>query len=252
MRLKALVLLIATLPFAAAAQSAAHGDTHWDYAGKYGPVNWGKIDPSYKACSAGKEQSPIDIHGAKRVKGLQPIEFHYRTGPATVEHEGHAIDVDFGRGNYIVLDGAQYELQSVHFHRPSEHAVKGRLADMEAHFVHRSADGKLAVISVLLNEDINTPNPLLATLWTNLPQTEGQSSKVTESVNPGALLPASRAYWTYTGSLTVPPCTEGVKWFVMQQPMTVGRTQLRAFQAVVPLTARPLQDARGRKIEASE
>jgi carbonic anhydrase len=170
-----------------------------------------------------------------------------------VEHEGHAIDIDFGRGSYIVADGVQYELQAVHFHRPSEHAVKGRLADMEAHFVHKSADGKLAVVAVLLNEDINSPNALLSSLWADLPKTEGQSSKVSESVNPAGLLPPDRGYWTYTGSLTVPPCTEGVKWIVMQQPMTVGRGQMRAFQAAVPLvSSRSLQDLHGRKIEASQ
>jgi carbonic anhydrase len=254
MKLRVAALLFASLGCMASAQTPAspQDGPHWDYVGKYGPLNWGKLDPSYRACSAGKEQSPVDLRGAKRSKTLKPVEFHYMAGPVQVVNNGHTIQVDVAPGSYIVADGVRYDLVEFHFHHPSEEAIKGRLSDMVVHLVHKSADGKLAVVAVLFNEDINSPNALLSTLWANLPKSAGQSEKIADGINAGGLLPADRNYWTYTGSLTTPPCTEGVKWFVLQQPMTIGRTQLRTFAALFPINSRPLQDLHGRKIEASQ
>jgi carbonic anhydrase len=123
---------------------------------------------------------------------------------------------------------------------------------MDVHLVHKSADGKLAVVAVRLTEDVGKPNAVLATLWPRLPRTAGASEKVTEMVNAGGLLPADRGYWTYMGSLTVPPCTEGVRWFVLEQDMGLSRDQLRAFAAIFKVNSRPLQDSHGRRIEANE
>jgi len=247
----ALGMAVVSSATAVQAQNAADA-VHWDYVGKYGPINWGKLDPSFKACGNGKEQSPVDLRGAKRNKALQPIEFHYISGPVEVVNDGHTIHVNVAPGSYIVSDGVRYDLTEFNFHHPGEEAIKGRLSDVSVHFVHKSADGKYAVIAVLLNEDINTPNALISTLWTNLPKAAGQTEKISDSLNAGGLLPGSRAYWTYTGSLTVPPCTEGVKWFVMQQPLTIGRGQLKILATMFPISSRPLQDLHGRKIEASE
>jgi carbonic anhydrase len=123
---------------------------------------------------------------------------------------------------------------------------------MEVHLLHRSADGKLAVVAVRLNEDAGNPNAVLATLWPHLPMKAGASEKVTEMVNPGGLLPADRGYWSYLGSLTTPPCTEGVRWFVLEQELSISRDQLRAFAGLFRVNTRPLQDAHGRRIEANE
>jgi carbonic anhydrase len=123
---------------------------------------------------------------------------------------------------------------------------------MEVHLLHRSADGKLAVVAVRLNEDAGNPNAVLATLWPHLPTRAGASEKVTEMVNPGGLLPADRGYWTYLGSLTTPPCTEGVRWFVFEQELSISRDQLRAFAGLFSVNTRPLQDPHGRRIEANE
>jgi carbonic anhydrase len=235
-----------------AAASAAQTKAHWSYAGKTGPVNWGKLDPAYKACSQGREQSPIDIRGAHLNKTLQPIQFHYIAGPVTLENNGDTIIVHVNPGSYITADGARYELQQFHFHHPSEEAVKGKLTDMVVHLVHQSADGKLAVIAVRFTMDRGDANAVLAALWPHLPTTAGTTEKVTDMVNPGGFLPADRGYWTYTGSLTTPPCTEGVRWFVFEEVLSVSRAQLRAFTAIFPLNSRPLQDAHGRRIEASE
>jgi carbonic anhydrase len=250
MRLPAVALLLAG--FACAAGAQAPSTPKWDYLGKYGPINWGKLDPAWKACSAGKEQSPVNITGAKLNKGLQPIEFHYMAAPVTLENNGHTVEVHVRPGSYIVADGVRYDLQQFHFHHPAEEAVKGRLSDMVVHLVHQSADGKIAVVAVRFAENRGQPNALLATLWANLPKAAGQTTKIDDVVNPGGFLPADRGYWTYTGSLTAPPCTEGVKWIIFQQEMSLSREQLRAFAALYPVNSRPLQDLRGRKVEASE
>ncbi len=253
MRSRAVALLLAGLACVAAAQTPSPtAEPKWDYLGKYGPINWGKMDPAWKACSEGKEQSPVDIRNAKLNKALQPIEFHYLAGAVEVVNTGRTIQVNVPPGSYIVSDGVRYDLVQFHFHHPSEEAVKGKLTDMVVHLVHKSSDGKYAVVAVRLLENRGEPNALLSTLWTNLPKSAGQTEKIADMVNAGGFLPADRAYWTYTGSLTIPPCTEGVKWFVLQQEMPLSREQLRAYTAMFRVSSRPLQDLHGRKIEASQ
>jgi len=252
MRFPVLAVFALGLATFAAAQSAEHSTANWSYEGKTGPLEWGKLDPEYKACSKGHEQSPIDIRGAHLNKALPPIEFHYIAGPITLEHNGHTIVAHVNPGSYIVVGGARFDLVQFHFHHPSEEAVKGKLSDMVVHLVHRSADGKVAVVAILLNEDRGSPNAVLAALWPHLPKTAGTSDKVTEMVSAGGLLPADRAYWTFMGSLTTPPCTEGVRWFVLEDTLTLSRDQLRAFAALFKVNSRPLQEPHGRRIEANE
>ncbi len=244
--------IVAALILAFASLASAQSTAHWDYEGKTGPLGWGKLDPAYTACSKGREQSPIDIRGAKLNKALKPIEFHYIAGPVTLENNGHTIVVHVNPGSYIVANGVRYDLVQFHFHRPSEESFKGKLSDMDIHLVHKSADGKLVVLAVRLNEDLGFPNAMLSTLWQHLPTKVGASEKVTDMVNPGGLLPADRGYWTYMGSLTTPPCTEGVRWFIFEQELSVSRDQLRAFAAIYNINSRPVQDAHGRRIEANE
>ena len=242
--LAAFVLGLATL---AAAQTAP-----WDYTGKRGELVWGKLDPAYQACSKGHEQSPIDIRGAHLNKALQPIEFHYIAGPVTLVNTGHTVEIRVNPGSYIMAGGVRYDLVQFHFHHPGETAVKGKLTDMEAHLVHKSADGKLAVVAVRLAEDAGNPNAVLAALWKHLPKTAGASEKTADMVDPAGLLPADRGYWTYMGSLTIPPCTEGVHWFVFEQELSVSRDQLRTFAAMFRMNTRALQESHGRRIEANE
>jgi carbonic anhydrase len=248
MRLPAFAAIVFALASIAAAQTTAP----WEYTGKRGELNWGKLDPAYQACSKGHEQSPIDIRNARLNKALQPIEFHYIAGAVTLVNTGHTVEVDVKPGSYIVTGGVRYDLVQFHFHHPGEAAVKGKLTDMEAHLVHKSADGKLAVVAVRLREDLDAPNAVLAALWPHLPKTAGATDKVTEMVNAGGLLPADRGYWTYEGSLTAPPCTEGVRWFIFEQELTVSRDQVRAFAALYKMNTRALQDPHGRHIEANE
>jgi carbonic anhydrase len=248
MRFSAFAVLVLGIATLGAAQETAH----WDYEGKTGPLGWGKLDPAYKACSQGHEQSPIDIRGAHLNTALQPIEFHYIAGTVKLVNNGHTVQVEVKPGSYILAGGVRYDLIQFHFHHPSEEAVKGKLSDMVIHLVHKSADGKTAVIAVRLNQDPGFPNAQLATLWEHLPLKTGATETTTEMVNPGGLLPADRGYWTYMGSLTVPPCTEGVRWFVFEQEVSISREQLRRFAALFRINSRPLQDAHGRRIEANE
>ena len=242
--LAALVIGTATL---AAAQNA-----NWSYEGKTGPLRWGKLDPSFEACGRGHEQSPIDIRGARLNKALQPIEYHYKAGVVTLENNGHMIVAHVNPGSYIVADGVRYDLVEYDFKHPSEETVRGKLSDMSVQLVHKSADGKFAIVAVRLKEDQNFPNAIFATLFGHLPKTKGATEKITDMINPGGLLPANRAYWTYMGSLTTPPCTEGVHWFVLEQEVTLSRDQLRAFVAIYKVNTRQVQDAHGRKIEGTE
>lgn len=225
---------------------------HWDYLGKYGPLNWHHLDPAWRVCSSGKEQSPIDIRHAHLNKALKPIEFHYMAGPVTLVNDGRTIVAKVQPGSYIIAGGVRYDLVRLDFHHPSEEAVKGNLSDMSVHLVHRSADGKIAIIAILLTEDQGYPNAVLSTLWSHMPKAAGQTAKITDMIDPAGLLPADHGYWTYMGSLSEPPCTEGVRWFVLEQSVSIGREQLRAYATLFRVSSRPLQDPHGRKIEANE
>ena len=253
MRVTALFSVSILVAAVASAQTTTPQTTaHWDYYGKTGPLGWGRLDPAYRLCSQGKEQSPIDIRGAHLNKALQPIEFHYIAGSVDLENTGNTVIVHVKPGSYIMANGVRYDLQQFHFHHPAEEAVNGKLTDMDVHLVHKSADGKLAVIAVRLSEERGDPNATLAMLFDHLPTTAGATGKVDDMVNPGGVLPGDRGYWTYMGSLTAPPCTEDVRWFVLEQPVSISRTQLRTFAALFRVNSRPLQDAHGRRIEANQ
>lgn len=247
MRLTAFAAFALAFASVAAAQT-----TPWEYTGKRGELNWGKLDPAYQACSKGHEQSPIDIHGARLNKTLAPLEFHYIAGAVTLENDGHTIVVRVKPGSTMVAGGVRYELVEYHFHHPAETAVKGKLTDMEVQLLHKSADGKMAMLVVRMRENLDAPNAVLAALWPHLPKTAGATDKTTEMVNAGGLLPADRGYWTYMGSLATPPCTEGVRWFIFEQEMSLSRDQLRAFAVLYKMNTRAVQDAHGRRIEANE
>lgn len=224
----------------------------WGYEGSMAPTFWSRISPAYSACSRGQKQSPVDIHDARLNTVLKPIEFDDLAGPVTMTNTGRTVRVDVDPGSYIVASGQRYELAYYEFHHPSEHTIHNRLSDMELDMVYRGAGGKTAILAVLLSEAEDIPNATLATLWANLPARAGQSEKVSAMVNPGGLLPADRGYWTYTGSLLEPPCTEGVTWYVFEHPIDISRGQYDAFSALFPMNSRPTQDLHGRKIQADE
>jgi len=230
----------------------AQNGANWTYEGKTGPLVWGKLDPSYEACSKGHEQSPIDMRGARLNKSLEPLVFHFIAGPMTLENTGRGIVAHVDPGSVMVADGVHYRLVELDFHHPSEHPVKGRLSDMEVDMVFHSDDSKTAIVAVRLDQDRGFPNALLATLWEHLPTKPGTSAKVADMVSAGGLLPVDRGYWTYIGSELTPPCAEGVRWFVFEGDLSISRSQMRTLTDLFKMNTRPVQDPHGRKIEANE
>ena len=220
---------------------------HWSYTGTNGVQQWHKLSPEFAACAEGKRQSPIDIRDGVRSQ-LEPIVFSYKPSGLRVVNNGHTIEVKYEPGSSITIGETTYALIQFHFHHPAEERVNGRAFDMVAHLVHKSTDGKLAVVAVLMMT--GDENPFIKTLWNNLPLDVDMEERL-ESVKIDAtnLLPKIRGYYTYMGSLTTPPCTEGVRWIVMRTPVQISRTQVQTFSRVYEMNARPVQAANGRLVK---
>jgi carbonic anhydrase len=218
-----------------------HATPHWDYEGEMGPARWVKEFPT---CGKGKQQSPLNIKGPF-VKQRVDLAPSYKAGPLTMLNNGHTIQVNIPTGSKLRIDGVSYDLLQFHFHRPSEEQIDGKPMAMVAHFVHKSADGKLAVIGVLLKEGNENPN--IKTLWSNLPAGEGPPVEIADvSFNPANLLPKELDFWSYEGSLTTPPCTEGVRFFILRSPVNISKEQVNAFP--FKMNARPVQPQNNREI----
>lgn len=219
----------------------AHKAPHWDYVGDMGPSFWGKEFPT---CAKGKSQSPLNIQGPF-VKARIVLSTEYKIGPLNILNNGHTIQVNVPAGSKLRIDGIVYELLQFHFHRPSEEQIDGKPMAMVAHFVHKSAAGKLAVIGVLLKEGNENPN--IKTLWDNAPKQEGPVQTAADvSFNPMSLLPKEFEFYSYDGSLTTPPCTEGVRFFILKTPVNISKDQVNSFP--FKMNARPLQQQNGREI----
>jgi carbonic anhydrase len=222
--------------------------THWDYAGGGGPDAWGRMRPEYSKCSSGSRQSPIDIRDGIAVD-LEPIKFDYRPSAFSVIDNGHTVQVNVEPGNSITITGRRYELVQFHFHRPSEERIDGRQHDMVVHLVHKGDDGRLAVVAVLL--DRGSAQAVVQAVWNNLPLEQGDEVHAGTRIDLAQLLPEDRRYYTYMGSLTTPPCSEGVLWMVMKQPVPISAEQVAIFARLYPMNARPVQQADGRLIKES-
>jgi carbonic anhydrase len=229
-------------------KEGGHGDAHWSYSGERGPQAWGAMKAEFNKCSTGMRQSPIDIREGIAVD-LEPVQFDYRSTGFAVIDNGHTVQVNVAPGNAIQVLGRRYDLVQFHFHRPSEERINGRQFDMVAHLVHKDPDGRLAVVAVLL--DRGSAQPLVQTIWNNLPLEKGEEQAARVAIDLNHLLPQDRRYYTYMGSLTTPPCSEGVLWMVMQQPVPVSPEQIDIFARLYPMNARPVQAAAGRLIKQS-
>lgn len=220
---------------------------HWEYEGEFGPTKWNEVDPAFKTCTLGKRQSPINIETRDAEKGgLKPIQFSYNPGPAEIINNGHTIQVNLENAGTARFDGLEYRLVQFHFHTPSEEKIDSMAQHMVAHLVHRAGDTKLAVVAVMFK--LGKENKALKPVFDNLPQREGQKAKLNE-FNPADILPGDPTYFAYTGSLTTPPCSEDVKWHVMQTPMVISYAQLAAFKKLYKMNARPVQPLNGRRVQ---
>lgn len=223
---------------------------HWSYEGESGPDRWGDLDPAYALAKTGTAQSPIDLRALDATPASSPPPaFSYRAAPLTVENNGHTIQVTCAPGGTLTVGDAPFELKQFHFHAPSEHTVSGGHAPLEVHFVHADAGGRLAVVALLVHP--GDANGALGEVLAHAPRERGEKVTVADlRFDPTSLLPASHATWRYDGSLTTPPCTEGVHWLVLQAPGHAADAQLREFHAIFGGNNRPTQPLHGRKVES--
>ncbi|MFM4953848.1 carbonic anhydrase [Aeromonas dhakensis] len=235
-------LLAATLLLCPAAFAAT---VHWEYSGEAGPAKWASLTPEYGQC-AGSNQSPVNLSGLVKAE-LAPLQFHYLAGGRSVTNNGHTVQVDYAPGSSLELDGMHFKLTQFHFHAPSENLIEGHSYPLEGHLVHVNDQGELAVVAVMFEP--GKANGALSQVWQSLPAKAGEQRQLKEPVSAEQLLPAKRDYYRFSGSLTTPPCSEGVRWLVMKQPVQVSQAQIDAFKAVMHHpNNRPVQPLYGRLV----
>ena len=240
-----LALIVAAAGTPAVAQE--HQGSGWSYEGDTGPEHWAELDIAYAPCGSGTEQSPIDIAAGVTAR-LDDMPSDYLPSGLIVVNNGHAIQVDYGAGSSIEIDGTAYELQQFHFHSPSEHTVDGELAAMELHLVHSDVEGAIAVVGVFLVE--GDDNPHLDPIWDVMPAVAGDPIAIEgATIDADDLLPQDRRFIEYSGSLTTPPCTEGVTWHVLVEPVQLSAEQVSTFRAIHDGTNRPVQPLNDRSLE---
>lgn len=243
---------VTTKPSAAPASS----DPVWHYEGAEGPERWGALSPKFATCGDGRSQSPVDIAETVMGTDVRALKTNLLPGSLRIAHHEHVADgINNGHTIQVNVEGAEsltigndtYELVQYHFHNESEHTVKGRHYPMEMHLVHKAPDGKLAVIGVFIEE--GAPNPAFDPIWNNLPNKKGEESHYPNAnVDVDKLLPTSRASYRYDGSLSTPPCSEGVRWIVMTTPIQLSGEQIKAFTAIIHDNNRPTQPLNGRLV----
>jgi carbonic anhydrase len=220
---------------------------HWSYSGHEGPENWGELSAEYSTCASGKNQSPINL--TKFIEGdLDPIEFSYQAAGNEVLNNGHTVQINYAPGSTLVLEDHEFELKQIHFHEPSENLIDGKPFPMEAHLVHQDTDGNLAVVAVMMTE--GEANQALQTAWEDIPMEAGEEHELASAFSAEELLPNDREYYRFNGSLTTPPCSEGVQWLVMKTPVSVSQEQLQAFDTAMQHhpNNRPIQPVNSRTI----
>lgn len=213
--------------------------TRWTYAGDTGPDHWAQLGGKATVCGTGTRQSPVDINGITPQQ-MSKVVLSYNSVPATIQNTGKTIRITPQAAGDLVLDGVKYTLQYVEFHSPSEHAINGHRATLESQFVHENAKGETVIVSVLY--DVGVADPMLGSLWTYLPTDPGKPVPLPDLlINAQDLQPPTEDFYAYSGSLTTPPCTEGVTWLVYSSPLSISAEQADAFERLVGPNARPMQ-----------
>jgi carbonic anhydrase len=244
-----IAMLLGSLLVSVPISLMAEGDTpHWAYEGEEGPEHWGELADEFRMCAEGRNQSPINLVSDVHTE-LPELEFEYYSTPLRETNNGHTIQQNVEPGSFfrIPARGVEYELKQFHFHSPSEHTVNGQHFAMELHFVHANEKGELAVVGVMIKE--GEEHPVLKKLWSFMPEKAGDTSEQPIGIEDTDLLPPTRKYFVYGGSLTTPPCSEGVKWIVLKTPIEASAEQIETFKKRVgPTTNRPVQPNNARLI----
>lgn len=226
-------------------KDASHAAS-WSYEGKEGPEYWGKLQPEFSTCDTGRNQSPINID-ATVVASLKPLKVSQKFPAKDIANNGYTIQANFKDGNMLMIDDTAFKMKQVHFHAPSENTIRGKSYPLEAHFVHADAKGNLAVIGVVFK--IGSANVGLEKLWKQLPNETGTPTTLKARVLASEMIPEDKNYYRFSGSLTTPPCSEGVRWLVMKTPITASKAQIDAFErAMRHHNNRPIQPLNGRVI----
>ena len=222
MKVPYVLFVIVILSSACAPKQAEPTPPHWTYEGEEGPAHWSELDPTYATCGAGRSQSPIDVANPLE-QDLTNISFHYQPSEVNILNNGHTVQVNYDAGSYIELDGTRYDVVQFHYHTPSEHTVDGESFPAELHIVHKNAEGKLAVVGILLKE--GTENAAYQPFISNLPAEKTDAKDAGVKINAMDMLPSVQTTFRYTGSLTTPPCSEGVNWLLMTTPVEISTQQ---------------------------
>lgn len=223
----------------------ASGSAQWGYTGEIGPEHWAKLTPDNAAC-AGKNQSPVNLTGFIEAE-LQPIQFSYQAGGTEILNNGHTVQVNYEKGSNIKIDDIQFNLLQFHFHAPSENHINGKSYPLEAHLVHADKEGNLAVIAVMFEE--GKKNSGLESAWSKMPEQAGDKHDLKTAADANNILPANKDYYRFNGSLTTPPCSEGVRWFVMKEAASASKEQIASFEHVMHhQNNRPIQATHSRPL----
>lgn len=245
--MKRIFILLTGVLFIGAGLAFAGEGAHWSYSGHGGPEQWGELSKDYAICGSGKNQSPINLTGMIEAE-LEPIQIDYKKVPLEIENNGHTIKVGYTEGSTIKIDGRTFKLLQFHFHTPSENLIEGKSFPMEAHLVHADKDGNLAVIGVMFEE--GKDNSSLGEIWKRMPAEAGKTNTASNvSVNVMNMLPENKDYYRFNGSLTTPPCTEGVRWLVLKNSVEASKEQIDKYHHVMHHdTNRPVQPVYARPV----
>ena len=241
-------LLLSSLLSITIAQAGEH-QKHWGYTGDVAPSHWSELNEEFKMCSEGKQQTPINIVATEDIN-LTALDLNYTTGSKSIIDNGHTVQINISEGSTFSIEKDLYELKQFHFHTPSENNINSKSFPLEAHFVHATKDGKLAVIGVMFEE--GEENPVLKKIWNKFPKLErGTESKCGLSSDEiKMLMPEDKDYYQFMGSLTTPPCSEEVKWHVYKTPLTISKEQVKAFFDLYGhANNRPIQETNKRNIK---
>ena len=238
MRLGLIAIAVFVFSFFVHVQDTLADDTAWGYSGESGPDHWGEMAPEFAMCAEGFAQSPIDIRDPGEVD-LVDIEFQYGQTDSMITNNGHTIQVNVEAGSSIVYNGITYNLLQFHFHAPSEHTIDGEAAAMEIHFVHQDPNsGMLAVVGVLLEQG-DADNEAYKVVMDDMPAEVGEPQPMDAALSLASLLPDERSFYTYQGSLTTPPCSEVVRWLLLDTPVHLSGAQIDSFAEIYVYNARP-------------
>ncbi|MFI0547109.1 MAG: carbonic anhydrase [Brachymonas sp.] len=239
-------LLLAASVSVAAAEHGAHTPPHWAYEGQASPEHWGQLSPDFTLCAIGKNQSPINIQGALKAQQSKLL-LHFEQAQQNIVHNGHTVQIDVAPGNTLDLGQERFSLQQFHFHAPSENTIDGQQFPLEGHFVYKNQEGGLAVVALMFQE--GQANPELAKAWQHMPSQHHRAATLKRPVDIQALLPEQYAFYRFSGSLTTPPCSEGVVWLVLTQTASASAAQIQQLRSALRHTNnRPLQPLNGRVI----